>query len=450
MGKILLVDDDPAVLFTLEEMLHDHGHRTVSASSGAEALKSLSEVDAVLTDLQMPAMTGLELLTLIHEQDATLPVILLTAHGSEKAAVAAMKAGAYDYLTKPFLVDEVVIVVERAIESRELRVANRRLTVEQTLGQRMVHDSAVMRHLLDSVERLAARDVTVLVRGETGTGKELIASLLHAGSSRAKQRLVRFNCAAIPDELAESELFGHAKGAFTGAQGARLGFFAEADGGTLVLDEVGELATSVQGKLLRALQDGEIQPVGSGRTERVDVRVIATTNRDLLSEVKAGRFREDLYYRLAVVELIIPPLRERRCDIPALAEEFARRYARKFGLDDLRLSPELLARLSEANWPGNVRQLENSIARLAALSSGGVIPGTAFDLSARPVDNPADEEAGNSEVGPSLREQVEAFERNLIARVFAAAGGNQSETARRLGTTRPTLQERLKKYGIGR
>jgi DNA-binding NtrC family response regulator len=449
MGKILLVDDDPAVLFTLEEMLRDRGHRTVSASSGGEALESLAEVDAVLTDLQMPGMNGLELLHAIRERDSTLPVILLTAHGSEKTAVSAMKAGAHDYLTKPFMVEEVAIVVERAIESRELRIANRRLTVEQALGQRMIHDSAPMRRLLASIERVADRDVTVLVRGETGTGKELVASLLHAGSKRAKRPFVRFNCAAIPDELAEAEIFGHAKGAFTGAQGARRGFFSEADGGTLVLDEVGELPASVQGKLLRALQDGEIQPVGSGRTEKVDVRVVASTNRDLLADTKTGRFREDLYYRLAVVELVIPPLRERRADIPALAEEFAHRYARRFGLEDLRLSSELLARLAEADWPGNVRQLENTIARIAALSTGGVLPASAFDTTTRaPLDHPGDEEVGTSEGGPSLREQVDAFERNLIARAFAAAGGNQSETARRLGTTRPTLQERLKKYGI--
>src|SRR5215470_16356548 len=344
MGKILLVDDEPAVLYMLRNVLADRGHRTASAGSGREALEQLDGVDAVFTDLQMPQMDGLELLRAIQERDGTLPVVLLTAHGSERVAVNAIKAGAYDYLTKPFEIDEVAL-----------------LAAEQALGRRMIAESPPMRRLLDAVERLAEKDVTVLVRGETGTGKELVAALLHARSRRAKRPLVRFNCAAIPGELAEAELFGHSRGAFTGAQTARRGFFAEADGGTLVLDEVGELPAGVQAKLLRALQDGEIQPVGSGRVEKVDARVIASTNRDLAAEAKAGRFREDLYYRLAVVELVVPPLRERREDIPALAEELVRRCAEKFGLDDLRLSPDLVARFVNADWPGNVRQLENTI-----------------------------------------------------------------------------------------
>ncbi len=439
MGKILLVDDEPAVLTMLRNVLADRGHRTASAGSGREALEQLDGVDAVFTDLQMPQMDGLELLRAIQERDGTLPVVLLTAHGSERVAVNAIKAGAYDYLTKPFELDEVALLAERAVEARELRIANRRLVAEQALGRRMIAESAPMRRLLDAVERLAEKDVTVLVRGETGTGKELVAALLHAHSRRAKRPLVRFNSAAIPGELAEAELFGHARGAFTGAQGARRGFFAEADGGTLVLDEVGELPTGVQAKLLRALQDGEIQPVGSGRVERVDVRVIASTNRDLAAEAKAGRFREDLYYRLAVVELVVPPLRERREDIPALAEELARRTGEKFGLDDLRLSPELVARFTAADWPGNVRQLENTIARLAALSPGGTLEASSF----------APEPPAAAD-GLTLREQTEAFERNLIARALSETFGNQSEAARRLGTSRVTLIDKMKKYGLGR
>ncbi|HJZ88841.1 MAG TPA: sigma-54 dependent transcriptional regulator [Polyangia bacterium] len=450
MGKILLVDDEPAVLFTLQEVLSERGHRTVSSASGAEALERLEGVDAVLTDLQMPGMDGLELLRSIRDRDSTLPVLLVTAHGNEKVAVSAMKAGAYDYLTKPFDIDEVALVVERALESRQLRIANRRLVAEQALGRRLVADSAPMRRLLDAVERLAEKDVTVLIRGETGTGKELIASLLHAHSRRAKKPFVRFNCAAIPAELAESELFGHVKGAFTGAQTSRRGFFSEAGGGTLVLDEIGELPAGVQAKLLRALQDGEIQPVGSARPEKVDVRVVASTNRDLRAEAAAGRFREDLYYRLAVVELSVPPLRERRDDIPKLAEEFARRYAEKFGLDELRLADGLLARLRESDWPGNVRQLENTVARLAALSTGGVIEADAFDPISAAPEAPSMEGAGNAVDGPSLREQVEAFERNLISRALATTGGNQSEAARRLGTSRVTLIDKIKKYGLHR
>jgi len=452
---VLLVDDEPGVLYTLSEVLSERGHRVVTATSGAEALGKLEDADTVVTDLQMPGMTGLELISTIAMRDPSLPVILLTAHGSERVAVAAVKAGAYDYLTKPFDIDEVAIVIERALETRRLRVANRRLVVERALGRRIIADSRPMRRLLDAAERVAGRDVTVLVRGETGTGKEFVAHLLHAHSSRASRPLVRFNCAAIPAELAEAELFGHARGAFTGATTARRGFFAEAGGGTLVLDEVGELPLAVQAKLLRALQEGEIQPVGSGRVERVDVRVVASTNRDLLAEARAGTFREDLYYRLAVVELTVPPLREHRDDIPALALEFARRYGEKFGLGALALEPALLEALVAAPWPGNVRQLENTIARLAALASGPVL--TLGDLAGQgaPADStdqrPAaldDDDPGNPDDGPSLREQVEAFERGVIVRALAGAGGNQSEAARRLGTSRVTLIDKLKKYGL--
>jgi two-component system response regulator AtoC len=386
----------------------------------------------------------------VREQDATVLTILLTAHGSEKDAVDAMKAGAYDYLTKPFNIDEVALIVDRALESRALRVANRRLVSEQALGRRMIGDGPQMRKLLDAVERIAEKDVTVLIRGETGTGKELVASLLHSRSKRAKRSIVRVNCAAIPAALAESQLFGHLKGAFTGAQNASHGFFGEADGGTLVLDEVGELPDNVQATLLRALQDGEIQRVGSARTEKLDVRIIASTNRDLLVESRAGRFREDLYYRLAVVELIVPPLRERRSDIPALAEDLARRYGERFGLDRFSLSAGLVNRLAEADWPGNVRQLENTIARLAALSTGGVVEAEAFDRGPSSASQPPTEGIGTAEFGPSLREQVEAFERNVVSHAFVAASGNQSEAARRLATSRATLIDKLRKYGIVR
>ena len=461
MGEILLVDDEPGVLYTLREVLTDRGHTVVTATTGVSALTHLDDVAVVVTDLQMPGMSGLELIGAIAARDPALPVILLTAHGSEKVAVAAVKAGAYDYLTKPFDIDEIAIVIERALEARRLRVDNRRLAIERSLGRRIVGESRVMRRLLDAAERVATRDVTVLVRGETGTGKEFIAHLLHAQSKRAAGPLVRFNCAAIPSELAEAELFGHVKGAFTGAVAARRGFFAEADGGTLVLDEVGELPLGVQAKLLRALQEGEIQPVGSGRVEKVDVRVVAATNRDLAAEARTGAFREDLYYRLAVVELTVPPLRDRREDIPALAAEFARHYGEKFGTGALTLEPALVDALGHAPWPGNVRQLENTIARLAALAAGSTLtvadwhehaPGPRAAEPVEPVApaGDADEPPAATADGPTLKEQVEAFERSVIARTLAACGGNQSEAARRLGTSRVTLIDKLKKYGLGR
>jgi two-component system response regulator AtoC len=319
--------------------------------------------------------------------------------------------------------------------------------------------------LLEATSRVASRDVTVLVRGETGTGKEFVAELLHAQSSRSKNPLVRFNCAALPAELADAELFGHVRGAFTGATAGRPGFFAQADGGTLILDEIGELPLAVQAKLLRVLQEGEIQPVGSGRIDKVNVRVVASTNRDLAAEAKTGTFREDLYYRLAVVELVVPPLRDRKDDIPALAAEFARRYGDRFGLDTIALEPALIDALVRADWPGNVRQLENTIARLAALSAGGVIgladyqsangeaPSSAPPAAALESQDAGDEQAAaaptDARNGPSLKEQVEAFERGLVARALDGTGGNQSEAARRLGVSRVTLIDKMKKYGLG-
>ena len=446
MSRVLVVDDDSGMLASLRGLFRSRGQEALVARSGQEALDQLAGVDAVVTDFAMPGMDGVQLVQAIHDRDESLPVILLTAHGSERVAVQAMKSGAYDYLTKPFDAEEFSVVVDRALEARTLRVQNRRLTAEKALGHSIVGDGPAMRQLLETISRLAPKDITVLIRGETGTGKELIASLMHAQSHRATRALVRFNCAAIPGDLAEAELFGHVRGAFTGASQARRGFFAQADGGTLVLDEIGELPLPVQAKLLRALQEGEIQPVGAGKVERVDVRVVACTNRDLVEEARAGRFREDLYYRLAVVDLVVPPLREHREDIPALAAEFARRYAERFGMQDVRFQPELLDSLQRLEWPGNVRQLENAVARIVALSTGGEIGLEAFAAASAAPAADADAEAP-PEGTLSLREQLDAVERSLIRRTMTAAGGNQSEAARRLGLSRGSLIERLKKYG---
>ena len=443
MARLLLVDDEPAMLFALKELVRERGHEAVVARSAAEATAQLDGADAVVTDYAMPGTDGVQLLQAIRERDASLPVIVLTAHGSERVAVKAMKAGAWEYVTKPFDIEEMGLVIDRALEARALRLQNRRLAAEKAIGRSIVGDSPAMRRLIDAVSRVAPRDITVLVRGETGTGKELVAALVHAESRRAKGPLVRFNCAAIPAELAEAELFGHARGAFTGATQARRGFFAEADGGTLVLDEVGELPPPVQAKLLRALQEGEIQPVGAGRVERVDVRVIACTNRDLAEDARSGRFREDLYYRLAVVELVVPPLRDHADDIPALAAEFARRYADRFGVENVRLSAEVLQALRAQDWPGNVRQMENAVARLVALSTGG-------EIGVQALAPPTPRANGGSAGGESLAlwERIEAFEREQIEQALAAAGGNQSEAARRLRVSRSAFIDRLKKYGL--
>jgi DNA-binding NtrC family response regulator len=441
MPTVLLVDDDPSVLFTLSEALDGRGHSLISAGSGEEALTQLEAADVVVTDLAMPGMDGLALLSRVRAFDPDIPVVLITAHGSERIAVSAMKSGAYDYIAKPFGVDEVRLAVARALETRALRRSARALAVDRALGREIVGKSPVFARVVAAAERLAPRDVTVLVRGETGTGKELIAGVLHAASPRASAPLVRFSCAAVPSELAEAELFGHVKGAFTGAIASRRGFFAEADKGTLVLDEIGELPLSLQPKLLRVLQNGEVQPVGSGKVEKVDVRIVASTHRDLAAEVRAGRFREDLYYRLAVVELVVPPLRERREDIPLLVEAFRRRFAQRFALGDVTFTPDLVDELCRREWPGNVRELENTVARLLALSTGGPLDATAL--------SPTSAAASGATPSGHLRERVAAFERSILERTLDETSGNQSEAARRLGITRVGLIDKMKRFALG-
>ena len=314
-------------------------------------------------------------------------------------------------------------------------------------GPQIVAESPAMRELLQTVARVGPKDVTVLLRGETGTGKELIASLLHAQSARSSSPLVRLNCAAIPNELAEAELFGHTRGAFSGADKTRPGFFSLANGGTIVLDEVGELSPAVQAKLLRVLQEGEIQQVGAGRMERVDVRVIACTNRDLAAEARGARFRMDLFYRLAVVEIVVPALRDHRQDIPAMAREFAQRYGQRFGNPDVRLSPALLDALAEEDWPGNVRELENTIARMVVISGSGEISVDVLEGSRVSVAQ-GTAEAPQQQDPLSLRDQLAAYERRIIARAMTAAMGNQSRAARLLGLSRTSLFERLRKYKL--
>lgn len=441
---VLVIDDEAAMRFMLSEVLEAQGYRVLSFSDGRSALDALDEASCVLTDLAMPTMDGMEVLRAVRERDADLPVIVLTAKGSERAAVAAMKAGAYDYLAKPADIDELERSVARAIEVRSLRRASRAHAIEQAVGRAIVGESAAFRALLRDAKRVGAVGAPLLLRGETGTGKELIAALVHGASARAKGPFVRFNCAAIAAELAESELFGHARGAFTGAVREHHGFFTRAHKGTLVLDEVAELPLAIQGKLLRALQSGEVQPVGAGRVDTVDVRVIACTHRDLRAEVSAGRFREDLYFRLAVVELVIPPLRERPEDIPALIESFRQRFCREYALGDVRFDRALIDALRSRQWPGNVRELENAVARVLALSSSDVVGIEALSrLSAESTAS-----ATSDDEQAPLRDRVQSFERAAIERALSECSGNQSEAARRLGITRASLIDKCKRYGV--
>jgi two-component system response regulator AtoC len=341
--------------------------------------------------------------------------------------------------------DRLLALATEATKEKPMAILERAEMAPIASRPQIVAESPAMRDLLQKVALVGPKDVTVLVRGETGTGKELIASLLHAQSARSSTPLVRFNCAAIPDDLAEAELFGHTRGAFTGADRTRPGFFSLASGGTLVLDEVGELSPRVQAKLLRVLQEGEIQQVGAGRMEHVDVRVIACTNRDLAADARRARFRMDLYYRLAVVDLIVPALRDHRQDIPAMAREFARRYGQRFGNPGVRLSPALLDALAEEDWPGNVRELENTIARMVVISGSREIDLDALKSSLLSFAHGVAERPRSKEP-VSLRDQLAAYERRIIARALTAAMGNQSRAARLLGLSRTSLFERLRKY----
>ena len=451
MGRVLVIDDDASLRFALEAVLGDAGLGVVTAPSGAAGLQVFESggADAVLTDLAMPEMDGLEVLTRLRTLDSGVPVIMLTAHGSERAAVAAMKAGAYDYMPKPFDPDEIVLAVRRAIETRSLRLQNALLRTESALGRSIVAASPAMRRVLETVARVAPKDVTVLFTGPSGAGKDVVATALHAHSRRADKPFVRFNAAAIPIELAESELFGHVKGAFTGAQSAKAGYFHQADGGTLFIDEIGELPLAIQAKLLRALQSGEVQPVG-GRPEHVDERLVAATNRDLAAEAKAGRFREDLFYRLNVVPIRVPPLRERPEDVEPLLHSFVRQYVERYGMTQVQVEPALVEAMRSHPWPGNVRELENTVARLLALAPDERLTLSLWRSLAEP--RPASEGSGSTkgDPGPSfpLRARVETFEREIIAEQFSNSNNNQSETARRLGVSRPALVEKLHKYQL--
>jgi two-component system response regulator AtoC len=450
MSRVLVIDDDASLRFTLEAVLSDEGLGVETADGGASGVAAFEArgADVVLTDLAMPDVDGMQVLARLRALDPSVPVLMVTAHGSERLAVAAMKAGAHDYLPKPFDPDELVLSVKRAIETRELRLQNARLRAQAQIGRTIVAESPAIKRVLDVVARVAPKDVTVLLSGESGSGKDIIASTIHAHSRRSDKPLIRFNAAAIPSELAESELFGHTKGAFTGAQSARLGYFQQADKGTLFIDEIGELPLGIQAKVLRALQSGDVQQVG-GRAETVDVRLIAATNRDLAADVKTGRFREDLYYRLNVVPIRVPSMRERIEDIEPLIKAFVRQYAERYGMGTVDVEPGLVEAMKAHAWPGNVREIENTVARLLALSPDDHIT-LALWRSLTEARAPTAAAPSVGDPGPShpLRARVEAFERMIIAEQFEAASRNQSETARRLGVSRPALIEKLHKYAL--
>jgi two-component system response regulator HydG len=445
-GRILVVDDQRNMRVTTAIVLRQAGHSVVEAENGAEALQRLAAepFDVVLTDLRMGDVDGMEVLRSAVEISPSVQVIVMTAYGSIESAVEAVRRGAYDYLSKPFKEEELLVRIEKALEKRRLlgEVSLLAGDFRQRYGlENVVGRSPGLRELLDRAVRVAPTDATVLITGESGTGKELVARAIHAGSRRSERPFVPVNCAAITETLLESELFGHARGSFTGAVRARRGLFEEASGGTLFIDEIGETAPGFQAKLLRALQEGEIRRVGESIPVKVDVRVIAATNQDLKKAMVERRFREDLFYRLNVVPLRVPPLRERREDIPLLAAHFLERRNRRSGVGK-RFTVEAMGRLLEHDWPGNVRELENMVEQAAALSDGPLIG---------PQDVLPGAGRGAPEVGGggTLAEVVAATERRAIEAALLRCGGDQARVARELGISATTLWRKMKRLGLG-
>jgi two-component system response regulator AtoC len=450
-GRILIVDDDESLRESLALVLSAEGYEVVCAADAEAALSQLDfgTPELVLCDLRMPGMDGLELLPQLVRRLPEATVILMSAFGTAELAIEAMKRGAYDYLAKPFAPSEVLLVLRKARERERLRRANQllRREVERGSGEHpIVAASEPMIEVLEVMERAAGFKATMLLTGESGTGKEVLARAIHAQSPRRGEAFVAVNCAAIPEALLESELFGHSKGAFTGADRARRGLFLEADGGTLFLDEVGELPTALQAKLLRVLQEEEIRPLGDSKSRRVDVRVLAATARDLEAEVAAGRFREDLFYRLNVVRLAVPPLRERPKDIPLLLDHFLARFRDALGKPVRGVSDEALEKLVAYRWPGNVRELENVVERAIILASSDriglselpqnvVVPQSGQASASRPTDF-------------SLRRARRLVEVEAIQRALRATGGNRTHAARLLEISHRALLYKLKEHGI--
>ena len=453
MATILCVDDDAAVLATFQKTLERAGHRVIAVNNAPAALKVLARggVDLVVSDYAMPDMTGLEFLTQLKEEGVHVPVIVVTGHGTIEHAVSAMKAGATEYITKPLEPRELEIAAEQALEVGRLRRENQTLRAEvrQLRGERsMIGESAALQRVIELVRTVAPTRSTVLVTGESGTGKELVARALHDWSERAESTFVSVNCAALPETLIESSLFGHEKGAFTGATRMVKGAFERADGGTLLLDEVTEMRPELQAKLLRVVQEQEFQRVGGGTPIQVDVRIVATTNRDLRQAVKKGEFREDLYYRLAVVTVEVPPLRDRTGDIPLLAHHFAMRTADSLGKRVEGLTEEAMDLLTRREWQGNVRELAHAVERAVILSRGSRIGPEAFDRLPPGLGGVG--QGGDAGGAPTVEGKVvlntlnvREAEMELIRRALEETGNNRTRAAELLGISVRTLRNKL-------
>jgi len=445
---VLIVEDEANMRRVLAALIARDGFSVAEARDGGEALERIHQggIDAVLSDLRMPRMNGLELLAEVVRQAPEIPVVLLTAHGTVGSAVDALKQGAFDYLTKPFEPDEVRRVIRKAVQTRALDARETRAVAEEDPERLLQGASPALAEIRRVIERVASTSASVLVSGESGTGKEIVARALHRRSDRAAAPFIKVNCAAIPEGLLESELFGHEKGAFTGASSSKPGRFELADRGTLFLDEIGEMPLAAQPKLLRALQEGRFYRVGGTATVSVDVRLIAATNRDLRREVGEGRFREDLFYRLHVVPLLLPPLRERRADIPDLARFFMARANRRLHRDVSGLEPAALERLCAHEWPGNLRELENAIERAVLLCEGNLI--RAGDVL---PDAPADADPStDAPLRERIRRATRQIEREAILEALRLTDGNVTQAAQRLGLSRRGLQLKMRELDIDR
>ncbi|HUI53576.1 MAG TPA: sigma-54 dependent transcriptional regulator [Bryobacteraceae bacterium] len=444
--RILIVEDEEKLRRVIELQLVSAGFDVDKAASAEDGLKIVDRADLVLTDLKLPNMDGLELLGLIRRQSAQVPVVVMTAFGSIETAVESMKAGATDFLLKPFSLDHLMQVVYKALEMRALRDENRQLKAE--LGRRYEFDNIIgrspaMQEIFDTIERVAPTRATVLLAGESGVGKDLIARAIHFHSPRRDRPLVKINCTAIPENLMESELFGYEKGAFTGANSSKPGKFEQADTGTVFLDEIGDVPGPIQVKLLRVLQEREFERLGSNVTRHIDVRVIAATNQDLRAALEQGTFREDLYYRLNVVPLNIPSLRERKQDIPFLANHFVKKLAPESGCRVESITDAALERLMGYHWPGNVRELENVIERSLVMCKGTQLDAADIKLESAPRPKPSSDAHFLPE-GLSL----DQYEQEIIREALRRADGNKSQAARMLGLTRNALRYRLTQMGL--
>ena len=463
-AKILLIEDDPAIVTTLRRILQDEGCETVTETT-AEAGLNLARTgvfDVVITDLKLPGMSGLQLVRELHPAHPRLPILMMTAHATTESAIEAIQAGAFDYLVKPFEISELLRLVKQAVNASRLMSEPVQLGEPRAAGDAIVGSSRAMQAIYKEIGRVAAKPVTVLIRGETGTGKELIARAIYQYSDRANAPFVAINCAAIPDTLLESELFGHERGAFTGAEARRIGRFEQATQGTLFLDEIGDMTLGTQVKLMRVLQERCLQRLGGKEIIPVDVRVIAATHRDLEAAIKHRQFREDLYYRISVVILTLPPLRDRPEDIPDLARFFLGTYAHEFNLPKPAIQTEALGFLQAQPWPGNVRELENVIRKVLLLARGYTVSvdhvktalaktGPLPVSAEKSLHTYADEllaAAQRGEISDAYGQLHETAERVLLGRAIERAQGNQAQAARWLGISRLTLREKLIHFGL--